>query len=78
MKPVVHHICSFCEHTDESSGPIWEDYYNLFAEESILPIASLVYEDFEEFLDLHCMMNMTIASYNMRELNGRSLLVFPI
>ena len=48
LKPAVHPICSFCEHTNEPTGTIWEDYYNLFAEESSLPIASPVYEDFEE------------------------------
>ena len=41
MRSDVRPIFSFYEHTDERSGPIQQECYNLFVEENSFPVASL-------------------------------------
>ena len=48
MRSDVRPIFSFYEHTDEQFEPIQEEYFNLFAEENSLPVASPICGDFEE------------------------------
>ena len=43
-----HSSLSIYEHTNEHPDPIHKYSYNFFVEESSLPVASPVYEDFEE------------------------------